>query len=117
MKQAQGRLCAELSGSSLADPLSPERKATAIFAADLDAWITCVGAVPRAATKAPFLDEAVMRNARTPNQMLAGAAPALSTEALFAACYHLRSAAAPQPCSAAIAIKTVSAPSPKGPMA
>ena len=51
MKQAQARLCAELSGSSLADPLSPERKATATLAADLDAWITCVGAVPRATTK------------------------------------------------------------------
>ena len=110
-------MCAQLSRSSSADPLSLERKPTATFAADLDAWITCVGSVPRPATKVRFLDEAVLRSARTPNQMLAGAAPALSTEALFAACCHLRSAAAPQPCSAAIAIKTVSAPSPKGPMA
>ena len=52
MKQAQGRVCAELSRSSLADPLSLGRKATATFAADLDAWITCVGGrTARAATK------------------------------------------------------------------
>ena len=81
MLRVENVMRAELSRSSSADPLSLERKPTATFAADLDAWITCVGSVPRPATKVRFLDEAVLRSARTPNQMLAGAAPALSTEA------------------------------------